>query len=182
MAEHGFSLVEWTISMVLLAMLAAGGFMLFQVISNTSERSEAQTAMDEYAESIAQEIRSIGWSDCYATTDGGLLGYFQSTLNARMSPDPVANPDPLTPPAPTQDETGGNWQVQNPLIDNVHLGAGLSASTWVDVTSDNSALTGDCSNYFVARVTFVVRNYDPAATERPSIPIEVRRQVLVTRS
>lgn len=179
--EGGFTLVEWVISVVLLAMLAAGGFMLFQLISNTSERAEAQTAMDEYAETIADEIRSIGWDDCHVGIEGSLFRYFTESLNARVT-SPV-NPVPI--PAHTQGDGTSDWQVQTPVIEDVHLGAGLSSSQWDKVprTAADPPLPVACSNYFVARVTFVVRNYDPTpGAQKPSLPIEIRRQVLVTRS
>jgi prepilin-type N-terminal cleavage/methylation domain-containing protein len=182
--DDGFSLVEWLISIVLLAMLAAGGFMLFQVVANTSERSEAQSAMDEYAESIASDVRSMGWSDChFSVATGSLHDYFAQSVAARMSP---TGADPIVKPAATQAEGTGFWAVQDPVVEDVHLGAGLRASTWERVPPSAQAANPNlesCSNYFVARVTFVVRNYDPApGAQKPSIPIEIRRQVLVTRS
>lgn len=183
-AEGGFSLVEWAISVVLLAMLAAGGFMLFQVIANTSERSDAQTAMDEYADAVASEIRRIGWGDCYLTAPGGLFTFFEANVASRMNP---AGPNPIVKPASTQGESSNAWQVQDPVVENVQLGAGLKSASWEEVPAPGDPpnpdlATADCSNFFVARVTFVVRNYDPSAPEKPSIPVEIRRQVLVTRS
>lgn len=178
-AEFGFSLVEWTISIVLLAMLAGGAFLLFQVIANTSERSEAQTSMDEYAETVADALRSVGWVDCYGA-QGGLYDYFSTNLAARMT-----GTNPIVKPASTQGDGSASWAVQDPVIEDVYVGSSFRAVTWERVpkaTDPPNPNLQSCSNYFVARVTFVVRNYDPNAAEQPSIPIEIRRQVFITRS
>lgn len=190
-SDAGYSLVELVISIVLLSMLATGGLLLFQMVTSASERTEARASMEEYANAVADELRSIGWSSCYLGGQGGLRNYFRDSLAGRM--DASAGPNPVEIPEHTQDpDLVDTWQVWPPVIDEVALGAGMRSDavsdTWTDIPEDDDGDPGDpeggpqCAYYSVARVTFTVTNYDPSLADRPSIPIELTRQVLIPRS